>query len=260
MLKKNKTIGAVVPVLRKLGGVRFFLEIGNELISRGYDYTIFTDTGEVNNLDWFDYKGKIADWKDGISADILLIGDPFLLPATNKMIGKIYVWVIASGEYKSLYDTYYGKFPFLLNNRWFKKDYPNGIICENGVNVKHFKPKKRRVLYYSGGAHKQGHIIKEQLGDLENIELIELKNLNDDELVQAYHDADYFVSWEMQGGWSNTSAEALACGIPVVTNGNNCESFIDRVIVVKSLRDFFKQPMEDNSWEYRVDTLLEIIN
>ena len=91
-----------------------------------------------------------------------------------------------------------------------------------------------------------------------------LKNLNNDELAEAYRNGDYFVSWEKEGGFSNTSAEALASGLPVVTNGNNCEPFIDKVIVVKSLREFFTSPsflspMADNTWEKTVDNLLKII-
>ncbi len=256
---KKPTIGAVVPVLDKRGGVRHFLEIGNILVDRGYDYTIFSD---VTKQTWFPFKGKIADWRYGIKADILIVGDPQLLPITNKMEGKIFVWVLASGPYKEMYEPYRGKFPFILINRWFLKDYPEGFLCELGVNTKHFWPKKRRVLFYSGGArglHKQGHIIYEQLGNLPGIELIELADLDNNTLASMYRIGDYFVAWEMEGGFSNTAAEALASGLPVVTNGNNCEPFLDRVIVVKSLRDFFTDPMKDNTWDKTVDTLLKII-
>lgn len=75
MLTNKQTIAAVVPVLTKQGGVRHFLEIGNLLVDRGYDYTIFTEAGEDKNLDWFNYRGKIAYWQNGIAADKILIGD-----------------------------------------------------------------------------------------------------------------------------------------------------------------------------------------
>lgn len=253
------TIAAVVPVLDKRGGIRHFLEIGNVLVDRGYDYTVFSET---TVLDWFDFKGKIVNWRQGIKADIIMIGDPQILPATELMDGKIFVWVFASGPYKEMYDKYYGKFPFIANNRWFLKDYPNAFLCEGGINTKHFKPKKRRVLFYSGGErglHKQGHIIYEQLGNLSDIELVELKDLNNDQLAEAYHTGDCFVAWEMEGGFSNTAAEAIASGLPVVTNGNNCEPFLDKVIVVKNLREFFTDPMKENTWEKTVDELLKII-
>ena len=120
-------------------------------------------------------------------------------------------------------------------------------------------------MFYSGGErglHKQGHIIHKALNDIPNVELIELKNLKNDELAEAYRSGDYFVSWEMEGGFSNTSAEAIASGLPVVTNGNNCEPFIDKVIVVKDekkLREFFEDPMKNNTWKETVDNLLKII-
>lgn len=256
---KKPHIAAVVPVLDKRGGVRHFLEVGNILVDRGYDYTIFSDD---TKQDWFNFKGKIVDWRYGIKADIVIVGDPHLLPITNKIEGKIFVWVLASGPYKEMYELYRRKFPFILINRWFKKDYPEGFLCEMGVNTKHFKPKKRRVLFYSGGErglHKQGHVIHEQLGNLPEIELVELKDLNNKQLARAYQSGDYFVAWEMEGGFSNTAAEALASGLPVVTNGNNCEPFLDRVIVVKNLRDFFTDPMRENTWEKTVDNLLKII-
>lgn len=261
---KKPSISAVLPCLDKRGGIRHFLEVGNILIERGYDYTIFTPP-EAQNCPWFDFKGKIADWRYGIKADIIIVGDPQLLPATDKMEGKIFVWVLASGPYKEMYDKYYYKFPFILINNWFFKDYPKARLCTLGVNTKHFKLKKRKVLFYSGGErglHKQGHIIHRALSNLSNIELIELKNLNNNELAKAYRSGDYFVSWEMEGGFSNTSAEALASGLTVVTNGNNCEPFLDKVIVVKdemALRGFFEDPMKENTWEKTVDNLLNII-
>lgn len=263
-MKSKPTIGAVLPCLDKRGGVRHFLEVGNELIRRGYDYTVFTPP-EHQTQDWFDYKGKIADWRYGIKADKILVGDPLLFPAITKMCGEVFIWVLGSGPYKEMYDPYYGKYPFILINRWFLKDYPKAHLCELGVNTKHFKPKKRKVLFYSGGErglHKQGHIIYNALKDIKNIELIELANLDNKKLAEAYRNGDYFVSWEMEGGFSNTSAEALASGLPVVTNGNNCEPFIDKVVVVEdeeALRSFFKDPMKENTWEKTVDNLLKII-
>lgn len=265
-MNKKPTIGAVVPCLDKRGGVRHFLEVGNELVKRGYPYTVFTEPAALEKWDkWFAFKGNLADWRYGIKADRLLVGDPLLFPALPKMEGRIFIWVLASGPYKEQYDAYYGQYPFLLINRWFLQDYPQGRLCELGVNTEHFKLKKRKVLFYSGGErglHKQGHVIYQALSDLPGIELVELKDLNNDQLAEAYRGGDFFVSWEMEGGFSNTAAEALASGLPVVTNGHNCEPFLDKVIKVKdrqALRSFFENPMGNNTWEKTVDNLLNII-
>lgn len=256
-------IAAVVPNLDKRGGVRRFLELGNELVALGHQYTIFTEAGCKENFNWFPFKGEIKNWQiDEIKADYILIGDPQLLPVTDKMKGKIFVIVIAGGPYKEMYRQYYLHFEFIVNNGMFLVDYPFAHVWEFGVNTNHFKPKHRKVLFYGGdGApqHKQRDIILKELSDVPGIELIELKNLNNDELIRAYHDADYFVSWELPGGWSNTSAEAIACGIPVVSNGNNCEPFFNRVIIVDSLRDFFSSPMKEFGWERAAEKLITIL-
>ena len=56
------------------------------------------------------------------------------------------------------------------------------------------------------------------------------------------------------------SAEAIACGIPVVSDSENTDLFSDRVINVKDLRAFFENPMEAFSWDKVCDRLTEIWN
>jgi glycosyltransferase involved in cell wall biosynthesis len=41
-------------------------------------------------------------------------------------------------------------------------------------------------------------------------------NLGQEELAQLYSSCDVFVSAEKKAGWANTTAEAMACGLPVV--------------------------------------------
>lgn len=47
-----------------------------------------------------------------------------------------------------------------------------------------------------------------------------------DHLADLYHRADLFVSAERNAGWSNTSAEAMACGVPVVATRSGTEDFL----------------------------------
>lgn len=44
--------------------------------------------------------------------------------------------------------------------------------------------------------------------------------------VSLYHRADVFVSAERDGGWSNTAAEAMASGIPVIATKNGTSDFL----------------------------------
>jgi glycosyltransferase involved in cell wall biosynthesis len=45
-------------------------------------------------------------------------------------------------------------------------------------------------------------------------------------LQDLYHQADVFVSAERNAGWSNTSAEAMACGVPVIATRSGTEDFV----------------------------------
>lgn len=47
-----------------------------------------------------------------------------------------------------------------------------------------------------------------------------------DRLFELYYKADLFVSAERNAGWSNTSAEAMACGVPVVATRSGTSDFL----------------------------------
>ena len=68
----KKTIGAVVPCLDKRGGIRHFLEIGNELVKRGFNYTLFTPP-EAQKCAWFDFKGEYIKPKELVIRQIIAI-------------------------------------------------------------------------------------------------------------------------------------------------------------------------------------------
>ena len=266
-------IAAILPHLSKFGGVRRFLEIGNAMIEKGHEYTIFARRDR--SCRWFDYRGEIRGWKN-IQADRILIGDPPCFEILPYVKGRIYVYVIAAGKYTPMYQEVYGKYPFILNNRKFKKDFPHSSLAEGGVNLHHFKPKSEsntssdvRVLYIPGRKRqKGGSTIIHALRGIKGVTLVPLGGLGEEALAKAYRSGDFYVSWEGPGGWCNMAAEALASGLTVVTNGANCEPFIKRTIVVRDLRGFFSNPknrqirkscsMKDFSWEAVSDKLLEI--
>lgn len=47
-----------------------------------------------------------------------------------------------------------------------------------------------------------------------------------DKLSDLYHQADLFISAERNAGWSNTSAEAMACGVPVIATRSGTADFL----------------------------------
>jgi len=47
-----------------------------------------------------------------------------------------------------------------------------------------------------------------------------------EKVADLYHQSDIFVSAERNAGWSNTSAEAMACGVPVIGTKSGTEDFL----------------------------------
>lgn len=270
-------VAAVLPHLEPYGGVRRFLEIGNVFIARGIDYTIFARRS--SRCTWFKFNGQVRDCSK-IKADNIIFSYPPHFKLISRAKGRIFVYVIAGGEYVKQYKTVYGKYPFIINNRVFKKYFPKSHLIEGGVNIHRFRPpekpkppsQKVRVLYYDArGPHKGSNLIRHQLKGIKGIELVPLKGLSDKKLPGAYHSCDFFVSWESREGWPNTAAEALASGLTVISRGFNCEPFIDKIIKVqdaKHLRQFFQRAdirtkrksrnMNEFSWEGVVDKLLKV--
>jgi hypothetical protein len=173
------------------------------------------------------------------------------------------VWVIAGGQYTKQYLEMVDRYPMLINNRSFLKTYPDARLVEGGVNTFHFRrlyPVK--VGYYAGRGDIKGESqILEALSGSDFIKLVPFRDLSNTGMLQLYNAVDYFVAWEQRPGWSNTAAEAVACGTEVLTNGVNCEPFLDRCRVFESLqqvRDFLLAPMSDFAWERVAERLLEI--
>ena len=265
-MQQNLKIVAPLPSLAITGGIRRFLEIGNELVRRGFHYSVVLPEGTKKELTWFRFEGKIKNVNECLPQefDIAIIGPPDCLKydylAKKVILIAIHnaSWVIE--PYRKFLKEH-PETPVVLVNRKLVKFFPQGKIIEGGVNIQHFTPKKLRVGYHAQYAHsniKGTRYIIEQLSNLPHIELVPIRNIPNDQLPEIYRSLDYFVSWESEGAWNNTAAEALACGVPVVTNGVNCEPFRDKVIVVNNLREFFDCPLKELSYERFVDKLLEV--
>jgi len=79
---------------------------------------------------------------------------------------------------------------------------------------------------------------------VEMVELVPLGGMADHELREAYWSLDWFASSEPRLGHCNMAAEAIACGVPVVTQDENSAAFASLVIHTSSLRNFFTQPIQ----------------
>jgi len=263
-------IGAIVPHLLAFGGIRRFLEIGNVFESMGHTFVVYDLSGEYD-LDWMAFTGEICGPHCRVNVDVCLIGDPPSFHRINEVACPVYVYVIAGEKYLPMYakllvhenSPSVDEHHFIVNNRVFLKEFPRAHLIEGGVNTSHFWPdRKLRVLYYAGRGRIKGESeIVETLKDIHRIQLIPIKDVANGELPKLYSSADYFVSWESRPGWSNTTAEALSCGVPVVTNGINCEPFSKFCTVLSDLnelREMFEGPMLKFDWEVVCRKLLKL--
>lgn len=246
-------IGAILPHLQRYGGVRRFIELGNEFIKKGYSFTLFLPKKEkkrARKYSW-DFKGEMASFKEiGSHIHLFLLGHPRspctdVLPLLDKTI-PIYIYVIAGGEYIRDYRKLEKRYPLVVNNRSFLEYFPKARVIEGGVNTSYFRPEKLRVAYHGA----KGGTVEKELSLIPFIELIPLKNLDDESLLKAYQRADWFVSWEERPGWANMAAEALSCGCGVVSNGVNTQPFQDKIVVVDDLQEFFLDPLSNLNWKY----------
>lgn len=250
-------IAALLPHLQRYGGVRRFIELGNEFIKRGYPYTIYLPQRELKRAKEYpwNYMGRLSPFEKINPQAVLLLGHP-RSPCTNelpKFKNNIYMYVIAGGTFIKDYQKL-KKYPFVLNNRVFLKEFPDARIIEGGVNTNYWRPKRLKLIYHGA----KGSKVEEKLSKIPFLKLIPLKDLDDKALLKAYQEADWFVSWEERPGWANMAAEALSCGCPVVSNGVNTQPINHRVIVVKDLKEFFLETISSLSWEKVADQWEEI--
>jgi len=254
-------ISVIMPHLKLYGGVRRFLEIGNEMTSREHEYTIYHSDGSTP--DWFKYNGKLAPISEVYKKEheILLCGDAPSLDIFAKCKARLkIVYIIfpysqryGIGNYKNLKDDY-----VLIGNSigWEKKFPPKALLefsthtVSGGINLNQFKPsstradKKFRVLVYAkfdrpwkraGDVVKALEMLKSppvlMLYDVQEwrfsteLEIENYVNPSQENLSQMYSKADIVVCPEELGGWCNIAAEAMACKTAVVCTSSGTSDF-----------------------------------
>lgn len=264
---KALDVAAMVPGVGVFGGVRRFIEIGNELVRRGHDYTLYHPGGEPP--DWLPFDGRTRPLADlvGSRHHVLICNDPPLLDAFEK----------ARADVKCFY--------FALENTPREREiarHPGWVILANssgmherltrkyrvpvekvigGIDLQLFKPPQAaeqpkneyRVLTFGRlSRRKKGvpivvravesfartaarrdpaaprvtlvlfdHVGPHNEADPRDDFKTKIRhefhvNLSQTELAGLYARCDVFVSAEKRAGWANTTAEAMACGVPVV--------------------------------------------
>jgi len=240
-------IAAMTQHMLCFGGVRRWLELGNEFTKQGHDYTIYVDKMSYGP-DWFDYKGKIEKKEDHpeIDADVLMVGNALHFSELLRFKGLKVLYLIGhSPYYIKKYQRVIDKVDLVVgNNHKWADIFPQAEIIVGGINTNFFKPLdiekiKNSVLFYGrwDSGHLQVEKLYNQIKDLDiykmsfdtkkygAVGVCEINGSNQEDLREAYNRATMFISILADSGINNTVLEAMACGCPVITNGVGCKKF-----------------------------------
>lgn len=260
-------IGAILPHLLVFGGVRRYIELGNEFVSRGHEFVIFTPEGGPPG--WLEFKGDMRKLESlsGFEHEALICGSPELLKYLDTGRAKLRIFYLqidgVAGEGEIIRS---GRYHVMANSggliRKIRKRYKvEPIDGRGGVNPALFYPRAGggkdgtfRILCYGRLSrprkgtrfvvaavrwmYRKGLDVELQLFDTVNpgspdprigfdpgVPYRYYLDLPQVQMASMYSAADVFVSAEHRAGWSNTAAEAAACGLPLVCTRSGTEDF-----------------------------------
>lgn len=260
-------IAALLPHVEIFGGVRRYLELGNEFVRRGHQFLLYTPEGQPPH--WLEFKGEIRPLATAFQEnhDIVLCSEYSLLNDFIACPAKVKFFYFVLARHPLEKKVVRLPFRFLANSsglaRYFSRRY--GLHCEvaaGGINPALFHPQKRegsqeefRVLCYGRiyRRRKGIHLVVKAVEKLwkkypetklllfdspvkgesrDPREILKTPvpyeffwNLPQNKMAWLYSQADVFVSAEWRAGWSNPTAEAMACGIAVVCTPAGTQDF-----------------------------------
>ena len=260
-------IAALLPHVQVFGGVRRYIELGNQFVRRGHAFTLFHPAGSTPA--WLPFEGRTRplsalgeeSFDVGLCSEYSVLDRFAMLPASRK-----YFYFVLEGH-KREREVARSGLRLLANSeglaRRIERKY--GATClraPGGVNPGLFHPLSAaaprdafNVLCY-GRIYKRRKGIRHILSALDglagrypNLRLILFDSLVGDDrrdprpmirtrvpfefhlglpqdrMAWLFGQADLFVSAELRAGWSNTTAEAMACRVPVVCTPSGTRDF-----------------------------------
>jgi len=296
-------IAAVLPHVEIFGGVRRYLEIGNELARRGHYFVLFHPDG--SKPEWLEFEGITKSFSSlsQETFDIGLCSEYSVLPYFERLKAEAKCFYFLLKGHKQEKETIKKNYFFLGNSedlcRYLEKKYK--ISCSRvpgGVNPEFFYPAREqereinefRVLCYGRIYRKRKgiqHVIRAVQGlhkEFPHLKLVLFDslvgedrrdprpmiksavpyefhlNLPQSKMAWLYSQADIFVSAERRAGWSNTTAEAMACQVPVVCTRSGTQDFAfhNKTALVVSfphpylLRHQIKRLVKDEELRFRI--------
>jgi len=262
-------VAAVLPHVEVFGGVRRYIEIGNEFVRRGHAFTLFHASGEPPA--WLPFLGVTRPYSAlaDEAFDVGLTSEYSTLSEFDRLRARAKFFYFVLERHKLERDVVRRPYRFLGNSRgicdYLWRRY--GLACHRapgGVNPSIFHPLDARPPSSSFNILCYGRVAKRRKGIQYAIRAVEglsrrhsnLKliffdtlvgrdrrdprslirtdvpydfhlNLPQSEMAALFGQADLFVSAEWRAGWSNTTAEAMACRLPVVCTPSGTRDFAE---------------------------------
>ena len=262
--------GAILPNAKIFGGVKRFLELGNEFAERGVGFIIFTPTGA--SPDWFDFQGEVKsfDQLGDFNFEVIFITESQFIPQLFRCKSKRKIFYYVTAKLVLHRVLRFREIEIFANstttyNQARRFYFTTPFKAFGGINTEKFVPKLAYdrnksdplvvMAYGRLNRRKKGtHLVVRACERLYrrrlNIKLLLFDTPLDEKsrlLIEnftcklpfefvtnhpvsknnaLFHRADIFVSAEKGGGWSNTVAEAMAAGIPVVATKNGTTDFL----------------------------------
>ncbi len=258
-------IGAILPHLLVFGGVRRYLELGNVFVARGHEFSIYTPDGIAPSWIAFRGEVRRLDDLAGREHDVLMTGSPELagrLDAGRSRLRVFYLQIegvadeheiVRSGSHRVMVvssalarrvrrlgveplDGIGGLNPDLFHPPAREPGAPFRVICYGRLS----KPRKgaRFVIAAVRLLRRRGLDVELDLFDTPNpgeadprlgfdpgVPYRYYVDLPQERMAAMYGAAHAFASAERRAGWSNTAAEAAACGLPLVCTRSGTEDF-----------------------------------
>jgi glycosyltransferase involved in cell wall biosynthesis len=258
-------IAVLLPGVGVFGGVRRFLEVGNELVRRGHDVTVYHASGEPP--DWMPFLGRVEPLQslEGSRHDVILCNDPPLFHRYGGVPAKLRIFYFAAERIPDERRIVRSGWTLVANSesmfRYLRRRY--GVQAQRavgGINLEVFRPlaverdpQEFRVLCFGRRSRRSKGVdlvrravegfaarLPRKRCDAQRVKLVLFDHVGagnerdpregfestvpcewhlnrpQEELASLYSSCDVFVNAERKAGWTNTVAEAMACGVPVV--------------------------------------------
>jgi len=324
-------VAAILPGVGVFGGVRRFIEIGNEMVRRGHGYVLYHPEGTAP--DWIGFEGEVRplDALADAHHQVVICNDPPLYGRFREVSADVRLFYFVLEGIPDERAIVQGGWTLLANSESMHKYLQRRYRVDahqvvGGINLDVFKPVRAerdpatfRVLTFGRvsrrkkgvdivrraaeslagrSARRGGRPVKLVLFDhvgfgneqdprevfTSSVECEWHINRSQSELAAMYCSCDVFVNAERKAGWTNTVAEAMACGVPVVCTRSGTldmarhgetawvtrwrhpwffrtgmEAVRDDDFLSSHLRDTALAQMEHFSWPRVTDRLLGVI-